>query len=99
YRSRCGDAVFVFFPSRRRHTRSTRDWSSDVCSSDLVIEIGDTPQIVTTGNMCATCSRMHVPYAEVVAIEVAPFPHPYTPRPGEIDEPQRPPRDRRRDRP
>src|SRR5207247_8034390 len=25
-----------FFSSRRRHTRSTRDWSSDVCSSDLV---------------------------------------------------------------
>src|SRR5207247_8406462 len=24
-----------FFSSRRRHTRSTRDWSSDVCSSDL----------------------------------------------------------------
>src|SRR6266513_3100768 len=24
-----------FFPSRRRHTRSKRDWSSDVCSSDL----------------------------------------------------------------
>src|SRR5207247_3445096 len=24
-----------FCPSRRRHTRSTRDWSSDVCSSDL----------------------------------------------------------------
>src|SRR5690349_18831362 len=23
-----------FFPSRRRHTRSLRDWSSDVCSSD-----------------------------------------------------------------
>src|SRR5207247_3359619 len=23
------------FSSRRRHTRSTRDWSSDVCSSDL----------------------------------------------------------------
>src|SRR5438105_15015861 len=27
--------VFFFFSSRRRHTRSTRDWSSDVCSSDL----------------------------------------------------------------
>src|SRR5438105_12873133 len=27
---------FFFFSSRRRHTRSTRDWSSDVCSSDLV---------------------------------------------------------------
>src|SRR5207247_7574611 len=24
-----------FFSRRRRHTRSTRDWSSDVCSSDL----------------------------------------------------------------
>src|SRR5947209_8871278 len=28
---------FFFFSSRRRHTRYWRDWSSDVCSSDLVI--------------------------------------------------------------
>src|SRR5699024_11484530 len=28
-------ALAVFFSSRRRHTRSKRDWSSDVCSSDL----------------------------------------------------------------
>src|SRR2546429_7845974 len=28
-------AVFFFFSSRRRHTRCSRDWSSDVCSSDL----------------------------------------------------------------
>src|SRR5438067_12786616 len=27
--------IFFFFSSRRRHTRSKRDWSSDVCSSDL----------------------------------------------------------------
>src|SRR5438067_13198624 len=27
---------FFFFSSRRRHTRSKRDWSSDVCYSDLV---------------------------------------------------------------
>src|SRR5215813_13664365 len=27
--------VFFFFSSRRRHTRCGRDWSSDVCSSDL----------------------------------------------------------------
>src|SRR5699024_11744383 len=27
-----------FFSSRRRHTRSKRDWSSDVCSSDLAKE-------------------------------------------------------------
>src|SRR5699024_11347520 len=26
---------FFFFSSRRLHTRSKRDWSSDVCSSDL----------------------------------------------------------------
>src|SRR5690349_14399455 len=29
-------AMDFFFSSRRRHTRSLRDWSSDVCSSDLV---------------------------------------------------------------
>src|SRR3989442_12631169 len=28
-------AAFFFFSSRRRHTRCGRDWSSDVCSSDL----------------------------------------------------------------
>src|SRR3989337_1257403 len=27
---------FFFFSSRRRHTRCYRDWSSDVCSSDLL---------------------------------------------------------------
>src|SRR5690606_4653937 len=27
--------VYFFFSSRRRHTRFSRDWSSDVCSSDL----------------------------------------------------------------
>src|SRR3989449_7688956 len=30
--------VFFFFSSRRRHTRCSRDWSSDVCSSDLEAE-------------------------------------------------------------
>src|SRR5476649_3041867 len=33
----CG---FFFFSSRRRHTRSLCDWSSDVCSSDLVYACG-----------------------------------------------------------
>src|SRR5690606_37658222 len=28
-------SLFFFFSSRRRHTRFSRDWSSDVCSSDL----------------------------------------------------------------
>src|SRR6266436_8026298 len=30
-----GLMFFFFFSSRRRHTRCSRDWSSDVCSSDL----------------------------------------------------------------
>src|SRR2546421_5682811 len=39
--------LFIFFfSSRRRHTRSDRDWSSDVCSSDL--PLGQT-LIVTSG--------------------------------------------------
>src|SRR5690606_40325936 len=29
-------SLCFFFSSRRRHTRFSRDWSSDVCSSDLV---------------------------------------------------------------
>src|SRR5699024_12098142 len=33
---RCYSIIFFFFSSRRRHTRSKRDWSSDVCSSDLL---------------------------------------------------------------
>src|SRR6266581_8639529 len=31
------DCPFFFFSSRRRHTRWTGDWSSDVCSSDLAM--------------------------------------------------------------
>src|SRR5207248_6340231 len=30
-----------FFSSRRRHTRSYGDWSSDVCSSDLLLDLGE----------------------------------------------------------
>src|SRR5256886_8863806 len=32
----CSSSIFFFFSSRRRHTRFDCDWSSDVCSSDLV---------------------------------------------------------------
>src|SRR3712207_9403294 len=38
-----------FFSSRRRHTRYWRDWSSDVCSSDLPTDpTGVKPQLVTS---------------------------------------------------
>src|SRR5437868_11932119 len=40
--------LFFFFSSRRRHTRSKRDWSSDVCSSDLPYHEPAIRQGVTT---------------------------------------------------
>src|SRR5690606_40261004 len=36
----CYCFFFFFFSSRRRHTRFSRDWSSDVCSSDLRLHEG-----------------------------------------------------------
>src|SRR3712207_9468420 len=42
---------FFFFSSRRRHTRYWRDWSSDVCSSDLTSRsrpAGSCPRETTT---------------------------------------------------
>src|SRR5207249_7861600 len=38
------NVLVFFFSSRRRHTRSKRDWSSDVCSSDLT---GSPKRLVT----------------------------------------------------
>src|SRR2546422_7467029 len=40
-------AIF-FFSSRRRHTRCSRDWSSDVCSSDLVVHTRPDDEEVST---------------------------------------------------
>src|SRR2546429_8216124 len=37
---------FFFFSSRRRHTRCSRDWSSDVCSSDLLVLVEKAGHIV-----------------------------------------------------
>src|SRR3712207_8722779 len=39
---------FFFFSSRRRHTRYWRDWSSDVCSSDLRLWIS-VPSVLLSG--------------------------------------------------
>src|SRR5690606_18550733 len=39
----------LFFSSRRRHTRFSRDWSSDVCSSDLIEEAQNlAPEVLET---------------------------------------------------
>src|SRR3989449_10209759 len=44
-------AVEFFFSSRRRHTRCSRDWSSDVCSSDLMVPIEDVSKMVHEGKL------------------------------------------------
>src|SRR5437588_895862 len=47
---------FFFFSSRRRHTRSLCDWSSDVCSSDL---LGMLPQPLRCLLLCALPGAVH----------------------------------------
>src|SRR3712207_9347602 len=54
--------VLFFFSSRRRHTRYWRDWSSDVCSSDLS---GEDVDAAVAGD------RVDGPRVEVVAPEMA----------------------------
>src|SRR3712207_7078530 len=56
---------FFFFSSRRRHTRYWRDWSSDVCSSDLPRDriraapgrVTVDPQTVLALRACAAAGR------------------------------------------
>src|SRR5207302_3417715 len=52
-------SVSFFFSRRRRHTRFSRDWSSDVCSSDLLHERGTTVLFVShdAAAVRALCSR------------------------------------------
>src|SRR5690625_7427202 len=61
----CG--VVFFFSSRRRHTRWPRDWSSDVCSSDLLaiergVEVG--MDLATAAALCR--DLQWVPYKEAL---------------------------------
>src|SRR5690606_40503701 len=51
---------FVFFFSRRRrHTRFSRDWSSDVCSSDLTT--ANIPSIKTAFHQISILKNFHSP--------------------------------------
>src|SRR5215510_1707721 len=55
--------LFFFFSSRRRHTRWPRDWSSDVCSSDLfagmVPNVGLGPYCVAKYGVVALMEVLH----------------------------------------
>src|SRR5699024_4134614 len=55
-----------FFSSRRRHTRSKRDWSSDVCSSDLLIKLKNEER---QGNPYLKSKPIKVDYEIKLALE------------------------------
>src|SRR5205809_6836722 len=58
--------VRFFFSSRRRHTRCSRDWSSDVCSSDLQRRAAG-----GSGDAVAEVARQQVEVGRVyVAVEI-----------------------------
>ena len=49
----------LFFSSRRRHTRSLCDWSSDVCSSDLIRDVALGTSVLHHG--CPQCGSLGAP--------------------------------------
>src|SRR3712207_6039937 len=57
--------LFFFFSSRRRHTRYWRDWSSDVCSSDLTC-IEDTRTAGVESALCLGVGIIHTYTARYV---------------------------------
>src|SRR5207248_7573761 len=79
------DYWFVFFfSSRRRHTRSYGDWSSDVCSSDLARESHDERglQVAELVEHAGTSRARVLERVQVEAIQLGwGFPHLDEPRP------------------
>src|SRR2546428_10231369 len=61
-------ALEFFFSSRRRHTRSDRDWSSDVCSSDLVMVDGRSVYSPTFSGVF--WDTLDLPLSDIARIEV-----------------------------
>src|SRR5690606_40076498 len=57
------------FSSRRRHTRFSRDWSSDVCSSDLIAVASQKPGRRTRWRKVRACSAMPDSVVETDAID------------------------------
>src|SRR3712207_9400955 len=57
---------FFFFSSRRRHTRYWRDWSSDVCSSDLVVCVATESPVLD--KMLSNIAEVRARGAHVMAI-------------------------------
>src|SRR2546429_5679041 len=64
-----------FFSSRRRHTRCSRDWSSDVCSSDLAGLQSVTEITGATWKVTAAKAPLPAPFK----LNAASIPHTYAP--------------------
>src|SRR2546429_4184138 len=64
-----------FFSSRRRHTRCSRDWSSDVCSSDLPKDVLSSRSSPSLPGRAKSLSRappdLFFPKVELAAAEVS----------------------------
>src|SRR5207249_3775589 len=56
--NRCVLWCLFFFSGRRRHTRSKRDWSSDVCSSDLIRACRASGGIARRRNVIESCQTV-----------------------------------------
>src|SRR3989442_15690669 len=63
-----------FFSSRRRHTRCGRDWSSDVCSSDLGVDISLGPEMKSTGEVMGMDVDLGLAYAKSQMAAPPPLP-------------------------
>ena len=50
---------FFFFSSRRRHTRLVSDWSSDVCSSDLILAVAAPPLFILPISRCGSAPAFY----------------------------------------
>src|SRR2546422_6519910 len=61
---------FFFFSSRRRHTRCSRDWSSDVCSSDLAPSGPGAPLL--HGDQIKLAERLLIKQRPFLTISAAP---------------------------
>src|SRR2546422_8887977 len=75
-------SFFFFFSSRRRHTRCSRDWSSDVCSSDLWLKFGALVAIAFIFGL-AFASTLGLPKAGGLPESVAAAPAPPAPTPAQ----------------
>src|SRR2546422_3552234 len=62
--------LLFFFSSRRRHTRCSRDWSSDVCSSDLSLQVltkyNESPKVINA----ALCGHENIKPETIEAVLV-----------------------------